>query len=814
MRNFANFTTALILLSFLRLEPLDAQSSTEYLDEEAAVLIENVAGTANSSETINKAATATAAALEAAKAAEALAATLGAAAAETAAAETAAAEATAGYIRDQYSSNTYGGIGLIQTPTARFSDDGEISIGVSHETPFNRLFAKVQMLPWLEGVVRYTEGEYKAYNPGSHQSFKDKGLDLKIKLFEESDNFPQIAIGLTDVGGTGVDSTEYIVATKKYKNFDYTIGIGWGALAGREHIKNPFSYISDKFNTRPTSTKEGGSFNIGKWFSGKKAAFFGGIEYFSPLSNLSYKIEYDSKSYEELVGKETIFDKTGDIFRVDSPFNFGLTYRFKPTERDTVDFSLGYVRGNTLYASALAHSNFNFAPKNRYRPPWGDLKRKSQTSLANLTDQSHRNLVELIMWQMGNEGFITHKVIFKDSEMMAEISHSRFLDTVTAINLAGIILANNAPKDIETITVINNDHGMQTMSASIPYDTLAKVLTKAKEDGIEQYLYLYEEKLAFDTVYLSDKTNQIVSENEYLYPNFYWQIKPSLNGTLQHQVKFYFWQLQLAFNSELAIRRGLFLKTTYGLNLANNFETYTWGTPDGELHHVRQHRRQYLRQGESGLRKMKIDYTIDFSRNIKANFTAGILEWMFGGFGGEVIYIPDHRKWAIGADLYWVKQRSYEQKFSFFDYETVTGFLSYYYDLPFYNMRFKTSVGRFLGKDVGAQVDLSRRFATGATVGAAFALTDCDAECVGEGSFSKWVYFTLPMNLFYTNSQARGSAAYSWSPLTKDAGAKLETVNLYGAVISAADEVESLRKKQWSFKKIISGFGTSPKTKI
>ena len=502
------------------------------------------------------------------------------------------------------------------------------------------------------------------------------------------------------------------------------------------------------------------------------------------------------------MGKETVFDKTGDLFRVDSPFNFGLTYRLKPSERDTVDLSLGYVRGNTFYANALVHSNFNFISKARYRLPYGGLKQKSLTSLNDLTNQSPRYLADLIMWQLGNVGFTTHQVIFKDGEMIAEISQSRFKDTVAAINLAGIVLANNAPRDIETITVINNDHGMQTISASISYDALAEVVAKGAD--IEQYLTLYEQELAFDVVDINDRTNQMNLENEALYPNFYWQIKPGLKGTLQHQIKFYYWQLELAFNSEFAIKKGLFLKTTYGLNIANNYKSYEWSTPDGELHHVRQHRRQYLRQGESGLRKMAIDYTVDFNRNIKANFTAGILEWMYGGFGGEAIYIPDHRKWALGVDLYWVKQRDYDQKFSFLDYETVTGFLSYYYDLPFYNIRFKTSVGRFLAKDIGAQFDFSRRFATGATVGAAFALTDCDAECVGEGSFSKWIYFTLPMDLFYENSETRGTAGYSWAPLTKDAGAKIETTGLYNIVVNASDEVQSLRKKQWSFKKIVS----------
>ena len=53
-----------------------------------------------------------------------------------------------------YSQNTWGGIGLIQNPTARFSDDGELLFGISSEAPINRLFGKAQFLPWMEAIVR------------------------------------------------------------------------------------------------------------------------------------------------------------------------------------------------------------------------------------------------------------------------------------------------------------------------------------------------------------------------------------------------------------------------------------------------------------------------------------------------------------------------------------------------------------------------------------------------------------------------------------------------------------------------------------
>jgi len=205
---------------------------------------------------------------------------------------------------------------------------------------------------------------------------------------------------------------------------------------------------------------------------------------------------------------------------------------------------------------------------------------------------------------------------------------------------------------------------------------------------------------------------------------------------------------------------------------------------------------------------MQLDYLLDFHPNIKAKLTAGYLEWMYGGIGGEILYMPESRRWGIGVDAYWVKQRDFDQKLSFRDYQTITGFLSYYQDLPFYDMRLKLSVGKFLGKDTGAMIDISRRFENGGRVGGFAALTDCDSACVGEGSFHKGVYFELPMNIFYIQSTTRRKTGYAWSPLTKDAGAKVDAGGLYFLMTNAADEVTSLRQKQWSFKKIFSGFST------
>ena len=52
-------------------------------------------------------------------------------------------------------------------------------------------------------------------------------------------------------------------------------------------------------------------------------------------------------------------------------------------------------------------------------------------------------------------------IIYNDNEIAAEISQARFQKTTQALDLASRILANNAPKNINQITVINIDNGIE-----------------------------------------------------------------------------------------------------------------------------------------------------------------------------------------------------------------------------------------------------------------------------------------------------------------------------------------------------------------
>ena len=81
--------------------------------------------------------------------------------------------------------------------------------------------------------------------------------------------FSQLAVGFRDLGGTNRFASEYLVASKATKNFDFTLGIGWGKLVGI--TSNPLTNLNNRFNERGNSgeTGTGGKFSPDAWFSEK-----------------------------------------------------------------------------------------------------------------------------------------------------------------------------------------------------------------------------------------------------------------------------------------------------------------------------------------------------------------------------------------------------------------------------------------------------------------------------------------------------------------------------------------------------------------
>ena len=241
--------------------------------------------------------------------------------------------------------SNWGDSGLMQTPSARMSPAGEYRLAISNTKPYTRITTMLQPLDWLEAGFRYTDIGNIPYGFGlTNQSLKDKSIDFKAKLLDETRYLPQIAVGMRDIGGTGLFSSEYIVGSKRTGAFDWSLGLGWGNMGSSANIKNPFSLLSSAFNTRGGSTTgTGGTFNVKSYFRGP-TALFGGVQWQSPNANWVLKAELEGNNYQNEPASNNQVQK--------SPINLGVVYRYSPT----LDFNLGFERGNTAMLGLVLHA--------------------------------------------------------------------------------------------------------------------------------------------------------------------------------------------------------------------------------------------------------------------------------------------------------------------------------------------------------------------------------------------------------------------------------------------------------------------------
>ena len=130
----------------------------------------------------------------------------------------------------------FGVTGLIDIPTARMSADGTLTTTAAIQSRTNSYAITYQATPWLEGTFRYT---------GFNEFFTGIVITRqRLGLWPEQKYLPQVAVGIRDLVGTGVCGAEYLVASKEIGNFDFTLGMGWGRLAGKGDINNPLIQLS------------------------------------------------------------------------------------------------------------------------------------------------------------------------------------------------------------------------------------------------------------------------------------------------------------------------------------------------------------------------------------------------------------------------------------------------------------------------------------------------------------------------------------------------------------------------------------------
>jgi len=263
---------------------------------------------------------------------------------------TLASEEKYSYSRDlPISANMWGETGLLQTPSARTAPAGTASITLGWFQPYTNVNLALSPLDSFEFYLRYTNINnvpYGSQELAGGQTYKDKSTGLKIRMLKEQTYIPELSVGVRDILGTGLFSGEYFVASKRYSDFDMSLGMGWGQLGTRNNVTNPFvSVLGSNFSTRAAPVVGTGGTANQQYFHGT-AAFFGGIQYRTPWDALVLKAEVDGNNYQQMPFGNTLANK--------SIFNFGATYQTK-----NVDFTLASLGNSQVMFTIGLHERLD-----------------------------------------------------------------------------------------------------------------------------------------------------------------------------------------------------------------------------------------------------------------------------------------------------------------------------------------------------------------------------------------------------------------------------------------------------------------------
>ena len=651
-----------------------------------------------------------------------------------------------------YTYNSYGTPGLIDLPTAQSAEDAELAGTYTHSAASSRATLTFQITPRLSGSFRY--GKIPNYTLAGNPTY-DRSFDLRYRILDETDYRPAVAIGLRDLMGTGLYSSEYLVATKQITpRLTVTGGIGWGRLATRGGFKNPLSVLGSGFNSRPGGfSGTGGQVELGRWFRGQ-AALFGGLSY-QASDRLTLKAEYSTDAYSiESIPRRGLIDPK-------TPVNVGLDYKLAKG----VNLQLAYMQGDMISAAVTLSTNPRIATiaGGTAAAPI-PVRPRNMASAADLgwtvNEPVKAKLRDGMQTLLAQNGITLEAAQLEGREATVYIRTSTYLARSEAIGKTARVMSAAAPHSIDTFRIVPLVQGVPTSAVVIRRDDLARY--EHDPNGAQKI---------FDAAQIVPYTTAPAAEDRMEpYPRLTWSLGP--------YVKTSYFDPDNPVRADAGLRLAGRINIAPSLVLSGTLDHRVVGNRDesnrfsaSTLPRVRTDAYRYAK-AETALSHLTLASYFRPGADLYGRVTAGYLEPMFAGVSGELLWKPVDSRLALGVEVNYVKQRDFDQQFGLRNYSTTTGHVSAYYDFG-NGFHGKIDAGRYLAGDWGSTLTLDREFGNGWKIGAYATFTNVSFDDFGEGSFDKGIRLEVPLEHFLGKASGKTYKA-TIQPLSRDGGARLD----------------------------------------
>ena len=632
-------------------------------------------------------------------------------------------------------SSDLGGTGLLRIPTGRTIPDGDIRFTFSNSYPYRHYCVTFGFLPFLElngRLVEIRDEEFSGPYWGGYGYYKDKVADFKVHLLNEKEFFPSMAIGAMDFHGTQLFFSEYIAASKKIGDFDFTLGYG-GNLFG------------PVFNREEREPRE-------------LDGLFGGVEW-NIRDNLSLLFEYDPT-------KELTLGKGG----ISSQYNYGL--RWSPRDWFTCGYS--YQRGaqHGFYFALTYPFGAALVPQKPDEPFYGPL---DWTPLPeSLLSKTLPDKLAEIKKYLSEEGFVDVQVNLSPDmkTLYMEIENRRYLFHGKAIGRALRIAVAQTPSDIEKICVVLKQIKIPMVEVTVSRADYIDCLNRHITEEELMSRVKISNKISQKSIWWNDEYDVVEQE----YPAFAFSIEPvKLENFWNDPSGFFKLRVGPAVAAAKNINKGLSVSTYLKFPLYSNIST---NNPPLSAKPVRSDIDKYLDNTGIVVDRLFANQFFKIGASNYLRFSAGYLELQYAGVSAEYLRTFKQGRFALGREVTWAVKRDDDSILGLRDNSAVTLFWNAYIYSPELETTFSVKIGEFLAGDRGVRMEVSRDI-RGGKVFLWYTKTDtAGLTGANKGYSDKGVGFALPVRVLW-HSDARGHYTSAVSPWSRDSGQPVNQLSLY-----------------------------------
>lgn len=640
-----------------------------------------------------------------------------------------------------------GPLGLNTVPNARMDKAGTVRATISTLDPYLNTSLGFQLADPLYISLRQT-AEISNLNEEADRLYP--GVDLKLRLNKETPTLPEVALGLQSAVGHKRMAGEYLALSKRYNDFDFTGGVGWGRLGSAGHFANPLKTFFSHFGKDRDLDGEMPN-EPSDWFTGDKIGLFGGVEYYTPWEGLSLKLDYGSDRFK---AEENAFN-----YDPPSPWSAGLTY----APVDWANFSIGMQGTEKIMARLSLSSNIrNWRDRMHGRTSEPAYMRPFRNGLA---------LPSRMELAAGQDNQILYDAKNEARNASAKLMLEEGLPAPFQIGRAAVHMANHAGPYIEEVSVTPTIMGLRGPSVNLMRRDLEQ--SRVHNTGSPQEIWRH-------ATFTRDKNATWRKLNRPAET----RIGPmNYHFTLDNRVSLAEEDSGVLYRSSfLAGARGVRLfglfdaGLTARLNLKDNLEklnTYRFVSPLPVRSNV----------DEFAEKRLSIDnfyeaFSHSFNSDLHLMLTGGYLEEMYAGVGGELLYRPFDKRYAVGIEIWEALKRDPNTflNLGLNGDHLLTGHVNAWYDFPEQDITLYAKAGRYLAEDIGATLGLAKTFDNGAKLEGFVTVTNnADFDVFGGTTHAyQGIRLSIPLGGFKHMPQ-NSDVKFRAEPFGRDTGQTLES---------------------------------------